>query len=184
MSNVSCENTNNINFLNDTSFKFKILNSPNVTFFVTKVAVPEISVETTTQSTLYNAIPMPGDEIQYTDLVVSFKLQENLADYLEIYNWLINSGHPTNLTDLYEQQNYVRNNPSKGGEASNGGIFSDAVLTVLDNSLNPKFDVYFYKIFPVRLSSINFSTQNRQSSPLEVTASFKYVYFDVKPHVI
>lgn len=183
MSNVSCADQTNLSFLNDNSFQFKILNSPNVTFFVTKVAIPEISVETTNQSTLYNTIPLPGDEINFGDLIVSFKVQENLKDYLDIYNWLINSGHPINLTDLYDQQSFVRNNPQLGGEASNGGIFSDSILTVLDNSLNPRFDVHFYKCFPHRLSSINFSTQVRQASPLEVTASFKYVYFDIKPHI-
>ena len=181
MSNVSCADQTNINFLNDNSFTFKILNSPNVNFFCVKCNIPELSIEIAKQSTLYNAIPYPGDELAYGDLIVTFKVQENFVDYMEIFKWLTNSAHPINLTNLYDQEYDVKNNRSGAykGESNNGGIFSDAVLTILDNLLNPQYDITFYNCFPARLSGLEFSTEVRDTSPLQATAAFKYSHFTI-----
>jgi hypothetical protein len=181
MSNISCVDQTNINFLNDNSFKFNLLNSPNVNFFCTKVNIPELSIDIAKQSTLYNEISYPGDELNYGDLIVTFKLQENLKDYMEIFTWITNSAHPINLTDLYEQQLDVKNNLSGSykGESNSGGIFSDAILEILDNNLNPKFYIKFYNCFPIRLSSVEFNTEVSDASPLQCTAAFKYLYFTI-----
>lgn len=180
MSGNDCLDSQSLNFLNDNSFTFKILSCKNTTFFCTKANIPELNIEIAKQSTVYNAVSYPGDELNYGDLIVTFKLQENLKDYLEIFNWLTTSAHPINLSDLYKQQYNVKNNRNPYiGESNNGGIFSDAILTVLDNSLNPKFEVKFFDCFPVRLSSIEFNTEIRGTSPISCTASFKYTYFQI-----
>ena len=182
MSNKSCSDQSSINFLNNNSFQFNLLNAPKLNFFCNRANLPEISIPTASQSTLYNNISYPGDQITYGDLIVTFKVSEDLSNYLHLYNWITTSGYPIDLTSLYQYQKDVVESANKyAGEYNNGGIFSDATLTILDNNLNKKFVVKYNNCFPTRLGELDFSTDNQTQNNITCTCSFKYTFFTINP---
>ena len=51
-----------------------------VEYFCTKVELPGISLNESTQETRFKEIPIPGDKLDYEDLTMSFMVDENLEN--------------------------------------------------------------------------------------------------------
>lgn len=85
----------NPNFLSPLGFKFVIKKLPNVNYFCQSVQIPTISMTVIEQSSPLLNIPRFGDRITYDQLSLKFRVDENMANYLEIHNWLIGLGPPS-----------------------------------------------------------------------------------------
>ena len=75
----------NKNFLSPLNFRFQIKKAPNVNFFVQKVNIPEIAVRAPDVMNPFVKIPYPGDHLEYGIFNISFKVDEDLQNYLEIH---------------------------------------------------------------------------------------------------
>ena len=87
----------NKNFLNPLNFNFYIKRAPYVNFFVQSVNLPGFGFTTPLQQTPFSNIPQTGDRIIFQDLEVTFKVDEELQNYLEIANWIRSIGFPENF---------------------------------------------------------------------------------------
>ena len=161
----------NRNFLSPLNFKFQIKKAPHVNFFVQKVNIPEIKLLNTIQPNPFVEIPIPGDHINYGVLNISFKVDEDLKNYLEIHNWIKSMGKPQN----YEQYRTIARKPAGTGE----GIYSDITLMALSSTKMPNYEIVFADAFPVSLSSLGFNTIDSDVNYVEAEASFKYTYYDI-----
>ena len=94
------------NFLTGVGFQFQLIKYPKVSFFCQSATVPGISLPVATQSTRYNAIPHPGDEINFEDLNVQFIVDENMSNYITMHNWVRKLGHPYSSRDIQELPSY------------------------------------------------------------------------------
>jgi len=170
----------NINFLSTTQFKFEITNCPAVQFFCQSANVPGITLSTAEQSTRYNAIPIPGDEVSYNDLNIKFIVDENITNYLEIHRWIRHLGHPYNLQELYTAQNNTETSLLYyTGYAKEGSIYSDASLTILNSNFIPKFKIIFKDIFPIYISDMVFDSSTTELNYIIADATFKYTIYDI-----
>jgi len=169
---TAIENTPiNHNFLSPLNFKFQIKKAPHVNFFIQKVNIPGISIGSVATPNPYVKFQYSGEHIAYEDLSISFKVDEDLKNYLEIHNWLKSLGKP----ESYEQYANLASKPVYTGD----GIMSDISVIVLSSTKMANYDVVYKDAFPVSLSSITFKSTDTDVSYLEATATFKYTIYDI-----
>ena len=77
------------NFLSPLGYKFTIKKMPTVNFFAQAVAIPSVTVgELPIPTPFSTKIQLPGDLVTFGDLVVTFRVDEDMANYLEVFNWI------------------------------------------------------------------------------------------------
>ena len=161
----------NTNFLSPLGFKFQIKKTPNLNFFVQSVNLPSVSIGTIDVSTPFSRIPLPGDKVTFGQLDVTFKVDENMENYLEIYNWIISLGRPDNFTDgapLYTA-------PPMSGT----GVNSDLTLVILTSAMNGNKIINFLDAHPVNLTDITFDSTLSDVEYVTATVSFDYRRFTI-----
>lgn len=62
--------------------------------------------------------------------------------------------------------------------AKEGGIYSDATLTVLTNKNNPVTEIRFRDVFPTSLSGLSYDQQASDVDYLSTDITFKYKYYE------
>lgn len=159
------------NFLSPNNFKFLLRRAPTLEFFVQKVNLPGVSSAPAIQASPFITRPMSGGPLEYDPLNVVFKVSENLSNYLEIYNWLHGSTHSTNL-DEYGRLKYQASMSPKG-------LTSDIILTILNSSKEPNFDIIYHNAFPTALGEIEFNSDSDGVEYPVCTARFSYQLFEL-----
>lgn len=180
-----------IDYASPTQFKFNIIKLPKVEYFCTAVNVPGITLGSVTQLTPLRDIPLPGENLSYADLTMTFMVDENLINYQEIHNWLTGLGFPRDNKQYQDLSNSGSDRfpTSRGGVSteigkiryaapSAGGTYSDATLTILTNKNNPVSEIRFSDMFPVSLSGLNYNQQATDIQYLTAEVSFKYKIYE------
>ncbi len=152
----------NKNFLSPLGFKFSIKKTPHVNYFVQSVSLPGVSLGSANMPSPFVRIPIAGDHIGYGDLQITFKIDEDMANYLEIFNWIKQIGFPDNF-DQYDP----------------AGVYSDATLTILSSAMNAKFEVNFVDMYPTDLGGFNFNTVAADVDYVETIATFRFRTFNI-----
>jgi len=161
----------NKNFLSPINFNFSIQRAPHLNFFVQSVNIPGISLLPPAAGTPFSNIPVPGDRLHYQELIVQFKVDEDLQDYLELHNWIRSLGFPEDFTE-YAQIAHVAPGSAKGTS-------SDITLLVSNQIRIPKWQITFRNAFPVSISSLNFSTTDSDVQYITASANFRYIFYDI-----
>ena len=159
------------NFLSGIGFQFSLKKLPGVSFYCQSANIPSQNLAVATQATRFNALPEPGDEINYDDLTIRFLVDEDLKNYMSIHNWLRYLGHPESAKDWSEYSD---------GDSYIERQYSDGVIFVLDSNFNRKFRIYFKDLFPVSLSGLNFDSTYTDTEYFAVDATFKFSIFDIE----
>lgn len=171
MSAIIDKTPENLNYLSPLNFKFLLKRAPHVEFFIQKVNIPRILLKQVDTGNHFVKVPYPGDHIDYGELRIVFKVDENLENYLEIHNWIKALGFPEN----YKEYKDIHKNASYTGK----GLYSDITISVLSNIKTINYDVMFVDCFPITLSDLEFKTTDPDVKYLEASATFKYSYYDI-----
>ena len=167
------EVTANKNFLSPLGYKFVITRLPNVDYFCQSISFPTVTLNTSSIPNPFQRIPVAGTELSYGNISVNFKIDEDLTNYKEIYNWMLALGFP----ESYDQYKALANKSSVDSQR----IRSDASLVILSSSKNAKHEVKFFDIFPVGLTGMKFDSSLTDVAYLEATAEFAYRMFTLDP---
>lgn len=161
----------NKNFLNPINFGFVLKRAPYTEFFVQRIAIPNIVLDYIDSPSPQLRLPISASHIDFGSLNVTFKVDESMTNYLEIYNWMVAIGYPFN------QQAYaaLKANALASGES----LVSDISVIIMDGLKNPNFEIVFSNAFPVQLGEISFESTDNDVNFVTTTASFKYSYFNV-----
>ena len=172
-------------------FRFKMTKLPTVEFFVQTANIPGITLGDTTMPTPLKEISMPGDKLTYQTLEVSFLVDENLNNYKEIHDWMTGIGFPEDHKQFADvlatgSDRFSRSTAStaavgsgKPAPLSEGGIYSDATLIVLNNKNIAKTEIRFQNVYPTSLGSLSYDIKASDVDYLRVQASFNYMYYDI-----
>jgi len=77
------------NYLLNTSFKFTLARTPNITWFCQKVSIPSLSFGFIEQPTRFGAkLPISGTQYDFDDLTIEFLVDEKVNTWMEIYDWM------------------------------------------------------------------------------------------------
>jgi hypothetical protein len=172
---------NNINFLSQNSFRFSIKRLPNVNYFCQGVSLPGVSIGAIETPTPLAFIPRPGDRITYEPLVVKFRVDGNLQNYLEIQKWIEGMGHPDDLNQTTSLSRQIRN--EQVGLRPLGtmvNFVSDGVLTILTSNKNINKVIFFRDCFPINLTELTFDSTNTTVEYLEASVTFRYRKYEVE----
>lgn len=161
----------NMNFLSPLNFKFQIKRTPSLNFFVQRVNLPGLTLPNVDENNPLIRIPYSGDHLLFDELMVTFKVDENLTNYMEIHSWLRALGKPS-----FQEYKNLKSKYTYTGES----IYSDISLSILTSNKNPNYEVLFTDAFPISLTGIDFTTTAEDVSYLEATATFKYVIYTIK----
>ena len=161
----------NINFLSPLGFRFTLKRAPNLNFFTTDVNIPSMTLGFIDYPTPFKIIELPGDKLDFGDLQVTFKVDEDFANYFEIYNWILALGFP----DDFNQYKQV----SSAKPGTQDTLFSDGTLIIMNSSMMPNIEVKFQDLFPVAIGDINFTSTDPDVNYVTNTVTFKYKRFFV-----
>ena len=179
-------------YASPTQFKFQLTKLPKVEYFTTACNIPGISLNATVQPTPLADIPLPGDTLTFSDLEITFLVDENLENYREIHGWMYGIGFPKSRTQFAALVEANKDRfPTEGrdsqatdagkvkyGAQALGPIFSDATLNVLTSKNNANIEVRFREVFPASLSGLQYDQQATDVDYLTATVSFKYKIYE------
>ena len=177
-------------YASPTQFKFQLTKLPKVEYFTTACNIPGISLNATVQPTPLADIPLPGDTLTFSDLEITFLVDENLENYREIHGWMYGIGFPKARTQFSsfrrdEAQTFPTAESVKGDVTNPGkpsgvqAMYGDATLTVMSAKNNPVIEVRFSDLYPVSLSGLSFNQQETDVTYLTATATFTYKLYEM-----
>jgi len=181
---------NVLDYSSPTQFRFLINQLPKVQYFTTSANVPGIGLGEIDFKTRFKAIPLMGDVLTYEDLTISFIVDENLENYIEIHTWLTSIGFPENTKQFSDFRSATSNVATNTrGESKDIGdvkastperaMYSDAMLTILTNKNNPVVECRFRDVFPTSLSGLTYSQNQTDVEYLTATVNFKYQIYEI-----
>ena len=163
----------NLNPLSPNGFEFSIQKLPELTYFAQQVSIPGINLPNTVFNTPFSQVKIAGDLLTYDSLNVDFLVDEKMANYLALYDWIIAMGFPENYEQYISWQGKFKT-PFLSEISKN---FSDATLTILGSNNVPIQNITFVDLIPTNLSSINLTTISTDVQYITCTATFEYSYF-------
>ena len=189
--NIQTRQPSKMDYASPVQFRFKIAKLPQVEFFIQTVNLPGISIaEATVPTPLYD-YPVPGDEINFQSLDISFLVDENLNNYKELHDWLSGLGFGKNHQQFADMRatgtdrfpGTVASTAASGtatpGPIPEGSTYSDATLSILNSKNIVKTEVRFQNVFPTSIGSLSYDVQASDIDYLKAQASFSYINYDI-----
>lgn len=178
----SNSNPSELDYLKPNGFKFQIHNLPNVSYFCQAANIPAFSIGFTETDTPLSRLFNPGEKPSYGELIIQFLVQENMQNYLELYNWMIGLSFPENHEQYKRYQasqsyRFPGVPENKLGAVTN---FSDADFFILDSDNNPNVKITYYDVFPISLEGLNFDISTGSTNYLTGIATFKYRHYTIE----
>lgn len=163
----------NKNFLSSLKFRLDIKKLPHTSYMCQSVNLPSITLgETQGQDTPFIKIPIPGDHLSFGELMITFMVDEDMTNYLELYNWIVAVGYPEN----FDQFKTLNNKQVGTGD----GLYTDGTLTIFTSHSNANMAATFYQLYPTNISDLQFDNRASDVPYVEATASFRFNLFDLK----
>jgi hypothetical protein len=119
-------------------------------------------------------LPVPGDKLRFSLLNLRFRIDEDMKNFQEIYDWLIGLGYPDNFD---QHANIAR------GIQEVGKVYSDGSLIVTTAQYQPNVEIKFIDMYPVSLSAVEFNVENTDVAYLQADVNFAYRKYELTPIV-
>ena len=172
-----------LDYLRPSFFRLEFTNLPRTTYTCQVANIPELNIGAATQQTPTRDIPLIGDKLEYGDLNIEFILNEDMSNYIEIYNWILNIAGTdlVNMTtdDFRKALVGYPSTPSRNKDDSRG-IYSDASLYIINSSNRPIIKVNSLDVIPVSIYVPTFDITNINQDPMTARAVFKYRIFNIE----
>lgn len=171
------------NYLRPNAFRFVIKDIPNVAYTCQSANLPSLQLGFAIQPTSFLDIPRIGDKNSFGDFTIRFLIAENMDNYLELFEWMIAIGFPSDYNQ-YRSFTGERLNRFPFYKNSRGDTdalaYSDGTLTILDSNNNPKTNIKFKNLFPVSVEALDFDITSSTVDYFVGIASFKYTTFNIE----
>lgn len=158
----------NRSFLSNNKFDFVLKRIPNFTYLVQGVNLPGLALQSSSINTPFSAVSIPGNQITFGSLSLTFMVDEDMQSWLELYNWIVQLGNP---------KGYNKIGTLTGKPGSITSITSDATLFIKSNANNPNLRFDFFDVYPTELGEMSFTTTDNQEF-VTSTATFNYGYYE------
>lgn len=160
------------NFLSPIPYQLLIKRTPNVDYFVQQVNLPGISSQPAIQPTPFTDLPHSGVKLQWNPFYASFKVDEDMANFQEIFNWMTALNEATDVTPY----GVLAHNPPYLGM----GITSEMILVIMDGQRQPNINIYLHDAFPINLTGIDFDVTKTDVNYVTCAATFLYSTYDIE----
>ena len=167
----------NRNFLSGVAFKFNLAKFPKVDFFSNSARIPELSLELTSQPSYLKTIDVPGERLTFGDFTLRFLVDENMENYISVYDWLTGLGFPETTKEFAD---LIKD---KDGQRDAKEAFCDGTLRILNSNFREVAKVKFNDLFPTSLTSLDFDATNTDVQYFTAEATFKYTLYKISSSV-
>ena len=164
----------NINPLSPNGYRFSIQKLPELTYFSQQVNLPGITLGEPEFVNPFASVPIPGDRLTYDALTLEFLVDEDMKNYLAVYNWLVALGFPQS----YQQYLSLSNQDEINTLNELATNYSDGTMLILDNNNATSRTVHFIDMFPTSLESLTFQATNTDVNYLVGRATFRFSYYE------
>ncbi len=179
-----------LDYASPTQFKFNIVQLPKVEYFTTAANLPGITMAESIFPTPFTNIPMQGDKLTYSNLTISFIVDEYLENYMSLHNWMTAIGFPKSRQQFkdWRTTESVTPNLTKGISSDIGDVkpptdtrplFGDATLTILTNKNNPIVEVRFRDVYPASLSGLEYNQNATDVEYMTASVDFDYTLYEI-----
>lgn len=144
---------------------------PTVKFYCQRWSLPSLSLQDLPQATPFVQRPVHGTKLTFSSLTLTFRVDQNMENYLEVWDWMIGLAPP--VTPL-QHKRWTESNTSNLNNFQQKGSYSDATLITFTNQENPNMEITFRDLFPISLSEVNFDTTTQTAEEIVCTATFAY----------
>jgi hypothetical protein len=162
----------NKNFLSPVGFRFSIERLPNVNWFAQSTNLPGVTLGRIDMPTPFVDVNIPGDKIDFEDLNIRFKVDEDLKNWEEIQKWIFGLGFPESF-DQYD-------NLIDSGRPGQDSRYSDATMHILNSNMNLNYEVHFRDLYPTSVSSLQFDSTVSDIDYVTADATFRYLLYEYK----
>ena len=173
MASVFDRQIQNRNYLSPIGFRFTLAKEPKVTFFSNSARIPEINLILAKQPSYLKDIDIPGEKLTYGDFNLRFLVDENMENYMAIHNWLTGLGFPETTTQ------YQDLTTTSLGLRDEKSAFSDGSLRILNSNYKDIAIIKFLDLFPVSLTSLEFTATDTDINYFTAEVSFKYTVYQI-----
>jgi hypothetical protein len=160
----------NRNFLSELNYKLIVPHLPTVEFTVVRAIIPEMNMLTAITPTPFSNIPQPGTKSIHKPLRVTYKVDEDLKNYKEVYDW---------FSYISLKTDFLGYNALTKDTTLQKGVKSNVILTTLTSAKNANKSFTFHDAFPVGISELRFDSTQTDVLFLEHTVSFEFTYFSL-----
>lgn len=148
---------------------------PNTAFFLQSFKLPAFTLGSVPSPMGNKKIRQPGVNLVGDALIITFRVDEDMRNWLEIYNWMKGLGFPEDPSQFRE---WISSENRK--EIANAAqTMANMELMILKNSKKPNLHVTFFNCFPIILDGIDF-TKNTGADEITVSASFEWSHLTFK----
>lgn len=166
-----------VSYLKPNSFKFLINRTPNVTYTCQSANLPAVQLGAAMQNTPFVDIPHPGDKVAFGEFNIRFLVNEDMSNYLELYNWIKEIGVPGGGAD-WDAAMSSRVTAFTG--ANYNKVFSDAALLILDSNNQVRVKLSFQDLYPINVEALDFDITTSGMEYFVGVASFRYKLFTIQ----
>ena len=167
MTTLSSTQPGNINQLNIVNFEINFSRLPTVEYFCQRINIPAVILGDTFQPTPFLNTPVEGDTLVFESVNMSFILDEDMQNYIEMYDWLTALGFPREYGQFRVLQD-------AGSATEYSSKFSEMDIILHTNKSNPNYKVTFNDVFPTSISAVQFDTTASSLDPIIVDATFNF----------
>lgn len=153
---------NNPSQAKNTDFLMTLEPLPLVSFWLQDFQLPSINVELMQLQHSTLDFPMTGEKANFDPITVSFLVDENWENWMEIYNLMFNAVHP-NRPDL-------RTN-----------LCFDSTITLLNGVKNPVARIKLIDCVPSILEGVPFDAGAQTAASLQSALTMEFSYMTVSP---
>ena len=151
-----------MNEIRNNNFLVTFQKLPSVAYYANDIPIPAMALGEAPVYTRTLDFALPGDKIQFDPITITFNVDEHLENYMEVYNWMMELGHPDR---------------SKITRPEDKDAVSDGIITVLNNNKNPIYNIILKDCFPISLVELAMNIQ--ASEPVICTITMKYSWFEI-----
>ena len=165
--------TTNQNYLQPAGFRVIIdrENYPNLEYFAQSVNHPDVSVTgTVLPFRRIENVNMPGDTISFSELSISFILDENMKAYTELYEWM---EYSINNEFVGQGPRSKKINPELPTQA-------DISVSILSSHNNQSTRILYKGCSPTSLSGLQLSSVASSVDYLTFDVTFQFTVFEFK----
>jgi hypothetical protein len=155
------------NYFSPLEFVVTVKRLPNVQFFTQRATIPSVTKQPIDKPTPFKVLYETGDVVTYSELNLSFIVDEQMNNYIEVFNWIKGLTFPENFDQF------------KNLAESEDGLRSDISVIVKNSNKNPSIVIDYYDCFPISLSEVLLDTTQSDIIYPEATVTFQYNYFSI-----
>ena len=111
-----------LDYSSPTQFRFLINQLPKVQYFTVAANIPGLSLNETSYATPLKDIPLIGEKLNYEDLTITFIVDENLENYIELHNWITSLGFPKDRSQFKSFRETTANTKVTSSLIANGAV--------------------------------------------------------------